>query len=359
MKILEREVGSLDFAENQTRTLQLPRNYAYRQINLMLVADLTRASTTPSAGGPKDAAPAQLVKNIMIRANGRDVIKNYDMESLHRLCQIRHGTRPYIYATEWDGYADAADKELKVAATIDFEMWRAIRPIDTLLDSASLATLELIITWGAGIDTMNDTWPGTGTGESVTVNDAKLFVSTVEAVGVPADTRFMANKEYSIRSQVTAASNRHQIPLPTGNLYRSIVLKTHSDGDQVDTILPFSLAAQNTITLQAGTEVFKYKIAGCLQAENRLDYSMEVPERNGSGAALDHFLQELLLEGYYVLEFVKDGRLTECLDTSKLSSLDLILDVANPGTDDFIDVFPVELIAPPVVKPVPAPTPNK
>jgi len=316
----------------------------------MLMADLTRAATAADGGGPKDCAPAQLVKNIMIRANGRDVIKNYDMESLHRLCQQRHGTRPYIYATDWDGYADAADKELNVAASIDFEMWRAIRPIDSLLDSAPLATLELIITWGAGIDTMNDAWPGSGgSAESVTVNEATLFVSTVESVGVPADTRFAVNKEYMIRSEVTAASNRHQIQLPVGNLYRSIVLKTHSDGDQVDTILPFSLAAQNTITLQAGTEVFKYKIAGCLQAENRLDYEMEVPERNGSGAALDHFLQELLQEGYYVLEFVKDGRLTECLDTSKLSSLELILDVAHPGTVDFIDVFPVELIQPPAV----------
>lgn len=351
MKILEREVGSVEFAENQTRTLQLPRNYAYRQLNLMLVAQMDRASTTPDGGGPKDCAPAQLVKNIVIRANGRDVIKNIDMESLHRLNQMRHGTRPFIYATTWDGYADKTNQELKIAATIDFAMWRAIRPIDTLLDSAPLATLELIITWGAGIDTMNDAWPGSGgSGESVTVDEATLYVSSVEAVGVPADTRFITNKEYMIRSQVTATSNRHQIQLPVGNLYRAIYLKTHSDGDQVDTILPFGLSNQNTITLQAGTEVFKYKIAGCLQAENRLEFEMEVPERNGSGAALDHFLQELVLEGWYCLEFVKDGRLTECLDTSKLSSLELILDVVSVGTDDFIDVFPVELIQPPVVQ---------
>jgi len=349
MKILEREIGTLDYAANQTRTLQLPRNYAYRCLNLTLKADMSRASTNPDAGGPRDCAPAQLVKNIMVRANGRDVIKNIDMESLHRLNQIAHGTRPHIYSTAWDGYDDVSDEVLTVNARIDFEMWRAVRPIDTLLDAAGLATLELIITFGAGIDTMDETWPGTGTGESVTVNEAKLFVSSVESVGVPAGTPFMTNKEYMIRSQVTAASNRHQIQLPVSNMYRWIVLKTHSDGKQVDTILPFSLAAQNTIQLQAGTEVFKYRIAGCLQMDNRLDYMMEVPERDGSGAALDHFLQELVLEGYYVLEFVKDGRLTEALDTARLSQLELILDVANPGTNDFIDVFPCEMIRPPEV----------
>lgn len=347
MKILEREIGSIDYAENQTRTLPLPRNYAYRNLHLLLIAKVSRASVGADGGGPKDAAPAQLVKNIMIRANGRDVIKNYDMETLHRLDQIRHGTRPYIYSEDWNGYADAAEKTLKVAAQIDFEMWRAIRPIDSLLDSAGLATLELIVTWGALSDTMNDAYPGNGAAPTWTVHEATLYVSSVEAVGVPAGTRFMTNKEYMIRSQITAASNKHQIQLPVANLYRSLALKTHSDGDQVDTILPFGLSNQNEITLQAGTEVFKYRVAGCLQAQNRLEYSMEVPERTGTAAALNHRLQELLLEGYYVLEFVKDGRLTECLDTSRLSSLDLVLNVAHPGTDDFIDVFPVELIAPP------------
>jgi len=349
MKILERELGSIAFAENQTRTLPLPRNYAYRCLNLMLIAKLTRSATAADGGGPKDSAPAQLVKNIMVRANGRDVIKSIDMESLHRINQIAHGTRPHIYSEDWSGYADAANKTLTINARIDFEMWRSIRPIDTLLDSAGLATLELIITWGAGIDTMNDTWPGAGgSAESVTVVEATLHVSSVESVGVPAGTVFMTNKEYNIRSQVTAASARHQIQLPVSNLYRWIILKMHSDGDQVDTILPFSLAAQNTIQIQAGTEVFKYRIAGCMQADNRLDFKLEVPERTGTAAALNHRLQELLLEGYYVLEFVKDGRLTECLDTAKLSQLELILDVAHPGTNDFIDVFPCELIRPPV-----------
>jgi len=343
MKILERELGSIVYAENQTRTLQLPRNYAYRSLQLLLVCILSRETTAgTSANSCKDSAPAQLVKNIMVRANGRDVIKNYDMESLHRLDELRHSVRPYIYATAYAGGDDVTTQTLKVAAQIDFAMWRAIRPIDTLLNSAGLATLELIITWGAGIDTMDDDW-GAEAGALVTVHSATLYVASVESVGVPQGTRFAVNKEYMIRSQVNASSNNHQIDLPTGNLYRAFVLKLHSDGDQLDTLLPLP----QMITIQAGTEVFKQRIGGFLQADNRLETAIQVPERIGSGAALDHALQELLLEGYYLLEFVKDGRLTECLDTSKLSSLKLILDVTKVGTDDFIDVYPCELIRPP------------
>ena len=350
MKILEREIGSIDFAANQTRTLPLPRNYAYRKLNLTLVADVYREAGA-TGGGAKDSAPAQLVKNIMIRANGRDVIKNIDMESLHRINEIAHGVRPQIAAEGWEGYAVIAvgDKiEISVTAYVDFEMWRAIRPIDTLLDSAGLATLELIVTWGTGNDTMNDAYDPAGAG--VTVSDAKLWVSSVESVGVPAGTVFMTNKEYMIRSQVAATSARHQIQLPVGNLYRWIILKTHSDGDQVKTILPFNLTNQNTITLQAGTEVFKYRIAGVLGYNNRSEFMLQVPEhlQQGAAAPIDHRLTEYALAGYYVLEFVKDGRLTECLDTAKLSSLELILDVVSVGTEDFIDVFPCELIRPPV-----------
>lgn len=351
MKILEREIQSVAYSANQVSTIPLPRNYAYRRLNLTLLAQIWRAAGY-SAGGAMDSAPAQLVRNIMIRANGRDVIKSIDFETLHRLNQISHGTRPWIEADDLAGYAaisDGSPVTVGVSACIDFEMWRAVRPIDTLLDAAGLATLEMIITWGAPDDIMTPDYdPASG---GVVVDNAMLFVSSVESVGVPAGTPFMTNKEYMIRSQVTAASNRHQIQLPVGNMYRWIVLKTHSDGTNVKTILPFDLTNQNTIQLQAGTEVFKYRIAGTLNHDNRLDYMMEVPEILQQGAAdpIDHRLTEYPLVGYYVLEFVKDGRLTEALDTARLSQLELILNVAHPGTNDFIDVYPCELIRPPEV----------
>jgi len=354
MKILEREITTVDYAANQTRTVPLPRNYCYRKINLTLIADVYReAGATPGAGGAMDSAPAQLVRNIVIRANGRDVIKNYDFETLHRLNQIAHGVRPHINADGWanDTVILVGDKiVISVSACIDFEMWRAIRPIDTLLDSASLATLEMIVTFGAPNDIMTPGYDPAGVG--VTVADAKLFISSVESVGVPAGTPFMTNKEYMIRSQVTATSSRHQIQLPVSNLYRWLILKTHSDGVNTCGILPFSLTAQNTIILQAGTEVYKYRIAGCLGNDNRMDYGIEVPEllTQAAAAPIDHRLTEYALEGYYVLEFVKDGRLTECLDTARLSQLELVLDVVLVGTTrDFIDVYPCELIRPPEV----------
>jgi hypothetical protein len=271
----------------------------------------------------------------MIRANGRDVIKNLDLETQHRLNQLRWGTRPMYDMGDWSGFGVKSDISMVLYAWIDFAMWRALQPVDTLLDAAGLATLELIVTFGNPDDVMNDAWDA-----AVTVDEATLYVASCEAVGVPPKTMFLQNKESRIQSQVLATSTQHQINLPTGNLYRSFVLKTHSDGVQVDTIL-------NNIILKSGTEVFKHRIAGFLQGDNRLECGIEVPEQDGSAAAIDHYYQEYGLEGYYLLEFCKDGYLTESLDTSRLSSLELVLDVNSVGTADFVEVYPVELIAPP------------
>ena len=90
-------------------------------------------SAGASAGTPKDSCPAQLISNIMVRANGRDVIKNIDFETLHRLTQMRHGTRPRIDSLP-AGYAELSNQAVDVHAMIDFAMWNAVKPVDTLFD---------------------------------------------------------------------------------------------------------------------------------------------------------------------------------------------------------------------------------
>ena len=331
MKILERELGAIDFAENQQRTLQLPRNYAYRYLSLKLVANVTIAETT--AGTVKDSCVANLVRNLMVRANGRDVVKNYDLSFLHRATQFRYGVRPKIISPADTG--DTTTIDLEVHAIIDFAMWRSVKPVDTLLDSAGLATLELICTWGIGNDIFSDSFGGT-----VTVNSAYLYVASCEAFGVPAKTQFIINKEYSIQSQVHTTTANHQIQIPVSNLYRSFILRTVSDDVHVNTIL-------NNIQLKSGTEVYKNLIARHVQMMNRAEFGVEAPVSE-AGALGGADYSNRLLDGYYLLEFVKDGRLTECLDTSRLSSLEFILDVTSVGTTDMITVYPVELIVPPV-----------
>ena len=331
MKILERDLGSIAYAANQTRTLMLPRNYAYRELSLNLQCNITWTETT--AGVVKDSAPAQLIQNIQIRANGRDVVKNLDMETLHRLTQIRYGVRPKIISPA--NTTAAATQDLEVHAIIPFAMWRAVKPIDTLLDSSGLATLEFIVTWANGAAIFGGAYGGT-----VTVHSCDLYVSSVESVGVPAGTPFMVNKEYYIESAITATTTQHQVNLPVSNLYRCFVIKTVSDDCHLNTLL-------NNIRLASGTEVYKNVAAYHHQMKNKVEYQLECPVSTAAALGGADYITRVL-DGYYVLEFVKDGRLTECLDTSKLSSLEFIFDVNSIGAVDYLRIYPVELIVPPV-----------
>lgn len=314
MKTIQRDIGQITYAANQTRTLELPRNFAYRQLELHLDVNITVTETT--AGTVNDSMPAQYVQNIQVRANGRDVIKNIDMPGLHRMNQFRRGTRPAIATAANTGALATTD--YSVTAIIDFEMWRAVKPIDTLFNSAQLATFDLIVTFGAVDSIFGGAYGGT-----VTVHSGTLYVSAVEAVGVPANTPFLINKEFTIEKTITATSTNEQVQLPVSNLFRSFVIKTVKDDIHVNTML-------NNIQLKSGTEVFVNKRAADVRDSNKTEFGIEA-----------------MPDGFYYIEMVKDGRLTEALDTSQLSSLEFVFDTTFAGTTNKITIYPVELIQPP------------
>jgi len=346
MKLLRRYLGSMTFEENGQTTMKLPRNYCYSALQFVLVAQIDRTDQG-QAGTCKDSAPAQLVKRVEVILNGKNVVKNLDYETMHRLNQMRHGVRPYIYAHDLLGYAQITNGVFKVAAQLDFELpkqgpWRT--NVDTLLDSRGLSSLDLQVTFGSAQDIMDDTYDDA---DGITVDSAKLYVYSVERVGAPV-TAYALWKEYRLIQHTIAGAGDISLDVPVNTTYNQIVVKTHADGDQVDTILPFGLANLNTIEVYSGTEKFLRLPAGLLQTCNRTENQIEVPERVGSGAALNHAQQELLLEGYYDIDFCHDGRLTEMLDATKLSDLKLDLQVAAPGTDNKVDVYCSEIILPAV-----------
>lgn len=342
MKLHRRYLGALTYSANGFNTLELPRNYVYSAIQMELIVQLDRA--TGSAGTCKDSAPAQLVKQVEVVLNGKNTVKRLDFETLHRRNQLAHGTRPRIYAHNLLGYGDLTNDVSKVYGQLDFELpplgpWT--HAVDTLLDARGLTSLDLNVTWGTGADILNDASDGT-----IEIDSAKLHVWTLERVGAP-NANYAMWKEYKLKSHTLSGAGVLTVDIPVNATYESLLVKTHADGDQVDTILPYGLANLNRIKLYSGSEVYLDLPAGLLQAMNRLYAQIEVPERIGSGAALNHAQQELTMEGYYLLPFVNDGLLTEMLDTTRLGDLKLDLDCAVPGTQNVVDLYCSEIILPP------------
>ncbi len=203
-------------------------------------------------------------------------------------------------------------------AVLPFEMYRAMTPIDTLLQSANLATLEFIVDWGAAKD-----WVDATNDRTVTINSAALEVQSEEYVGVKADQKFAVNKESSMEKEVTATASDFQIDLPVGNLYRAIVIAPRADGKPLATIV-------NNVQIKSGTEVFKNVKAAHLLDVAKVRYGLESWPT-----------------GYLVLEFVTDDLLSESLDARQLSSLEIVLDVTKQAGTNKLHIYPVELLPAP------------
>lgn len=342
MKLHRRYLGSITFADSATRTMPIPRNYALVALDLHLICKISRAAG--SDGAPKDCAPAQLVRNLTVKANGSDTIKSIDFETMHRHNELTYGVRPFINSDAARGYGALTDEVMSIACRIPFAMPRAIKQVDTLLDTPAMSSLDLIVAFGTGLDIMNDATDCA----TVTVTDCILHVTAIEYLGVPANSKFMIYNQWVKQQEVTATTARFQLKLPVGNVYRGLLIKTVSDGDQVNTIMPLSLTALNEITLKSGTEVYLNMLAGILQAQNRLTQQIQVPELVTDAAAISHGLIEQGLLGYYYIDFCRDGRLSEALDTRVLSDLEFMLQVVSVGTADFIEVYADELMLPAV-----------
>ena len=319
MKNLTREIGSKAYVSGGQETISMPKDYAYVDIMVKLAAAVT-VSGGNTSGTLADNAPAQLLKTIEIRANGRDVIKSFDFAGIVRLTQIRYGTAPNntVMANGDNQSATAC----YVYAIIPCAMWRAVVPFDTLFNVKPLTTLEAILNFGTTADIYS------AAGNRTTTATGTVYLACREAVGLDENAVLPINKEATSQYEVTGTTTEFKISLNYAKdlLYRAIFLRSTDTGVVENDII-------NNIKLQSGGVVFYNLSSITVRNRNKLIYGLET-----------------MPTGYYGIDFCEDGRLADSLDTSGLSSLDLILDVTVGSGTTYIKVYTTEIIRPLVVK---------
>lgn len=323
----ERELGERSFVAGQLATYELPRNYSLDRLKFRLTATLSRAAGA-TAGAPMDLSGAQLINRIEVRKNGREVLKGIDAETLMRLCELRCGTPPHYSVTAtWDGFDVQAAIPFVLDFWLDFGMWRALQRFDSLLDTTwrgGITTLDLVIRWGQLDDVMTGAYDPAAGGVTADVTP-QISVATEEYIdpdAIPGE--YVENREYGIRKTVTATNPKFEHKFNIGNRFRSFVIKTYSDDVQRNDIL-------NNVKIMTGSDVLKNRDGLALREENKADMSLEA-----------------MPDGYYLLEFCKDGHLRRAINTLGMSDLTCEMDVTKQGTTCIIEIFPVELVKVPV-----------
>lgn len=312
-----RRVGQVDFtAVNQVKSLDLPRKDFYRS----LILKLTVVDTITTLGSPVLYAntPSQFIKRIEVIADGKDTIKSINMRALvfknfFNFCTYPRRVVPTL---------SAAALTWTLTVILPFSLLRAIREIDTILDSGKLSTFELRVTGGDSAD-FYSTLP---TARAFTSASLEVLVS--EAIKF--DTKPITPsvyKELSIEKQMGATTAEFQILLPVGNIYRGFMIEAESNKVLVNTLI-------QDIQIRSGTTVFFKGPWNTVRDTNALLNNME----------------SVAFDGMAYIEFCPEGRMVDALDASKLSMLEAIFQTTYLTSTDFVRIYPDEIIVPSLIR---------
>ena len=311
MLISRRKLPDVNYSENNSVSIDLPRIYPYHALNCRLTGTVTVG--TADATAVVDRAPFGLIKKITIIANGKDVIKSLSGKDLATLAKINHRTAPQLTAPGVSVGAQTFVAEFP----IDFARYHSKQPLDTLLMSANLSTLQLVVDWGTGSDILT---PDTTT--TLVFSSTKLSIHSVETVPNLDGLKPLLNKEYPIEQEVTATSSEFQIDLPVGNSFSMLTFIATDAGVRQNDII-------NKITIKSGQEIFFSMDANEIRQENKQDFEIET-----------------LDDGIYVVNFTKYGSLADVLPVQKANELLAVLDVTIGSGTTLIRTLTQEIITP-------------
>lgn len=307
-----RKIGQILYAQNQPRSLDMPRKDLYR----FLILRLTGILNIATLGAPTNRlnSPFNLIKRIELIADGKDTIKSLSgpallMKNFYLFGRYGNRTIPTWATGAMTFYG---------TLVLPFAQPKAVREADTFFDSGRLSTLELKITWGSMADIFA-TAPTTYTETSGVID-----VHLAETINLGKPLNLSIYKETTLEKQMTASATEFQVLLPVGNIFRGFLIETEVNGDPKQAVI-------NDMQFRSGTTVFYRGEYASLQ----------------EGFLTTLGIQDKTLPGYHYVEFCPEGRLVDALNASNLSMLEFIANTTLDGAGvNYIRIYPDELILP-------------
>lgn len=342
------------FASQSPISFDLPVTAVYKSINLALeFAASTAAASTLTT--PFERAPWTNIKRIDLVADGRDVIKSYDGGTLLDINHLDYGEYPPSQIV------DLAASQ--ATGSVAFPLWHNLQ-IDlrlpgflpefnldtrqfeggenlTLLDARKLSSLELRVTFGAGLADIFATLTGTTT--------LDRFVVTPwghELLDIGKDTAFPLNVETmtSTAFPTTAATDRsfkHNV----GNAYRRLIYSTVDQNarNPVNRLGRLVLQENGTFNRRVwdvgnlAAAMARLGMAEGLDPANpatlvraipRLTPVVETTQGKNAGNR----------RGLYLLDIAEDDKVGSLLDTRGFSALESLLSWDGANTTDLLRI---------------------
>jgi len=319
-----RKHTNVQFSTNNKITEDLSRGMIIRELYLNLTGAATVAGAAALPANVQRGDEWGCVKRIDIVANGTDVIRSISGNALRWLNLFQYGRFPRVTPALIDGAT--ANGAFDSTLLIPFWMPKAVRPIDTALDSRELSDLTIEITWG--------TFTDINSAASAWTTEPQIDVYALESFGVKGP--FSQSRVYTLEQEITATNARFQTRLQVGPMYRGFLINTtDADVDQGDIL--------NNLKLQSGTTVFADLSEAVLK---EIALQRMAIQRSFNGLVYDDLSggDNNSIEGWYFLDLVTDGFMSEAIDSLGFSELEFESDVTVGGGTTKLNIYPIQVI---------------
>jgi len=302
-QIRHRKQNVVNFEPGNPESEKLKTGFVFRELYIRLDGKVNISSAGTAGSAPLN--PEGIIKRLELVIDGNTTLRSFDGHALRDFTKRMYNTRGERITVDESA---TGDQEFTSYMVIPLWMPKSMRPIDTAVDSSPFNSFEVQITWGDLADIVGDataTW----------VNEPTVSVRSLESFGVkPPGNQW---RSYNQRSKITAANDALQIPLKIGEAYRGFHIRTMSGNPQQP-----ARDVLNNLKLVSGSEVYA-----------------DLDESDLANIDLVRKDQDSIVPGYYFLDLVTDGMLTETLDTNGFSEIYLELDV-NAPTNAQLDLWP-------------------
>lgn len=312
-----RQGRPVTYSANNRVSERLSRGMVYREMYLRLTGQVTLTAGNNTQANLLPGDEWAVVRQVEVIANNTDVIKSIRGEELWWLNHFLYGNRPHV--TTVLGDVATANPSFDSVLVLPLWMPRAVKPIDTALDSRELSDLKVEITWGSHTN-INASATGFTTNPQVDISSLESF--NVEGP-------FSQWRNFRLTRTITASTTQLQIQLPVGDMYRSFLINTKDGGNDSQAIL-------NNFKLLSGTTVYADQPEEILRqvTNQRLSLEDAVAMRSSNSVR----------NAWYYYDHVTDGFNAEAIDTLGFSEFTLELDVTVGGGTTELVVIPQQII---------------
>jgi hypothetical protein len=316
-RVFERTLtDKIDFVANDTKSLNLPRDYFIQKIKLRI----TLVGDTGSSVSKATDAPMTIVKKIRVIAVGAETktLKEVSGVEAYLTDFLEYGTKGEAWLITTTGQSGVALGAFEVS--LDF-MLDERNPSDfsCLIPAFALNTLRLEIDWGSSSDL--------GSGYTISSGQAEVHLyEVIPEAGEPVGKTAMITEN---RRVVTPnQTGEFPIDIDVGKIIRRIVLMQLDGSSRVDTIF-------TKYKLTIGKDDY-YSWIAWEQSQNldKKEYGVELYDGNRC------------IVGLTVLDFDRDGSLRNALDTRALKQGDVKLWIYVATANKTVVLIPQEVTLP-------------